>query len=161
MMTALATVLDIQDDIVVVGCQQKSSCNHCSSKNSCGTGIVSKVLPGKVHHWAFHTDKKLTIGQMVEIGLPEKNLLQSAAIVYLVPLFFLLIGAFISDALITPLVGVGELTTIVVAALSSWGGYVLAKALSHRIEQNTEQQVSLIRVLGEPVSDTISVNAAR
>ena len=89
MMTALATVLDVQDDIVVVGCQQKTSCNHCASQDSCGTGIVSKVLPGKVHHWAFHTDKKLTIGQMVEIGLPEKNLLQSAAIVYLVPLFYL------------------------------------------------------------------------
>ena len=160
MMTALATVLDVQDDIVVVGCQQKTSCNHCASQDSCGTGIVSKVLPGKVHHWAFHTDKKLTIGQMVEIGLPEKNLLQSAAIVYLVPLFFLLFGALISEWLISPLIGIGEVTTIVIAGLSSWGGYFIAKALSHRIEQKTEQQVSLIRVLGESISDTISVNAA-
>ena len=160
MMTALATVLDIQDDIVVVGCQQKTSCNHCSSKDSCGTGIVSKVLPGKVHHWAFHTDKKLTIGQMVEIGLPEKNLLQSATIVYLVPLAFLLFGALLSEWLLSPLIGIGEVTTIGMAALSSWGGYFIAKRLSHRIEQNTEQQVSLIRVLGESISDTISVNAA-
>ena len=160
MMTALATVLEIQDDIVVVGCQQKSSCNHCSSKDSCGTGIVSKVLPGKVHHWAFHTDKKLTVGQMVEIGLPEKNLLQSAAIVYLVPLFFLLFGALFSEWLISPLIGIGEITTIVISALSAWGGYFIAKRLSHRIEQNTEQQVSLVRILGEPISDTISVNAA-
>lgn len=160
MMTALATVLDVQDDIVVVGCQQKTSCNHCTSQDSCGTGIVSKVLPGKVHHWAFHTDKKLTIGQMVEIGLPEKNLLQSAAIVYLVPLFFLLFGALISEWLISPLIGIGEVTTIVIAGLSSWGGYFIAKTLSHRIEQKTEQQVSLIRVLGESISDTISVNAA-
>lgn len=160
MMTALATVLDVQDDIVVVGCQQKTSCNHCTSPDSCGTGIVSKVLPGKVHHWAFHTDKKLTIGQMVEIGLPEKNLLQSAAIVYLVPLFFLLFGALISEWLISPLIGIGEVTTIVIAGLSSWGGYFIAKTLSHRIEQKTEQQVSLIRVLGESISDTISVNAA-
>lgn len=160
MMTALATVLDVQDDIVVVGCQQKTSCNHCASQDSCGTGIVSKVLPGKVHHWAFHTDKKLTIGQMVEIGLPEKNLLQSAAIVYLVPLFFLLFGSLISEWLISPLIGIGEVTTIVIAGLSSWGGYFIAKTLSHRIEQKTEQQVSLIRVLGESISDTISVNAA-
>lgn len=160
MMTALATVLDVQDNIVVVGCQQKTSCNHCASQDSCGTGIVSKVLPGKVHHWAFHTDKKLTIGQMVEIGLPEKNLLQSAAIVYLVPLFFLLFGALISEWLISPLIGIGEVTTIVIAGLSSWGGYFIAKTLSHRIEQKTEQQVSLIRVLGESISDTISVNAA-
>ena len=43
-MTALATVIDIQDGIVVVGCQQKTSCNHCSSKDSCGTGIVSNSL---------------------------------------------------------------------------------------------------------------------
>lgn len=160
MMTALATVLDIQDDIIVVGCQQKTSCNHCSSKDSCGTGIVSKVLPGKVHHWAFHTDKKLAVGQMVEIGLPEKNLLQSAAIVYLVPLLFLLFGALLSEWLVSPFIGIGEITTIIIAAFSSWVGYFIAKALSQRIELNTEQQVSLIRVLGEPISDTISVNAA-
>ncbi|MCE7576591.1 SoxR reducing system RseC family protein [Aliivibrio fischeri] len=161
MMTALATVLEVQEDIVVVGCQQKTSCNHCSSKNSCGTGIVSKALPGKVHHWAFHTEKKLSVGQLVEIGLPEKNLLQSAAIVYLTPLLFLLFGALLSEWFLSPMIGLGELTTIVVSVLFALGGYQLAKRLSHHIEQKTEQQVSLLRVLGEPVSDTNLGNAAR
>ncbi len=157
-MTALATVLEIKTGAVVVGCQQKSSCDQCSSQQSCGTGIVSQVLPGKMHNCTLYTDKKLSIGQVVEIGLPEKNLLQSAAIVYLVPLIFLFIGAFISDLFITPQLDVGELATITVAALSSVIGYVLAKVFSRQMELNTEQQVSLIRVLGEPVSDTISVN---
>ncbi len=160
-MTALATVLEVQEDIVVVGCQQKTSCNHCSSKDSCGTGIVSKALPGKVHHWAFHTEKKLSVGQLVEIGLPEKNLLQSAAIVYLTPLLFLLFGALLSEWFLSPMIGLGELTTIVVSVLFALGGYLLAKKLSHHIEQKTEQQVSLLRVLGEPVSDTNLGNAAR
>lgn len=160
MMTALATVIDIQDGIVVVGCQQKTSCNHCSSKDSCGTGIVSKALPGKEHHWAFHTEQPVSIGQLVEIGLPEKNLLQSAAIVYLTPLVFLFVGSLLSEWFLSPMIDIGEATTIIVSLLSGFAGYKLAKVLSYRIEQNTEQQVSLLRVLGEPISNTNLGNAA-
>lgn len=76
MMTALATVTSIEQSNgvqqVQVSCEQKTSCKSCKSQKSCGTGMVSKALGSKVHHWQIKTDTRLQEGQVVEIGLPEK-----------------------------------------------------------------------------------------
>ncbi|WP_438877865.1 SoxR reducing system RseC family protein, partial [Bacillus cereus group sp. Bce038] len=68
-------------------------------------GIVSKAIGNKALFWRLVTDKPVTIGQIVEIGLPEKSLLQSAALVYLVPLLMMIVGAVLGELWFAPLLG--------------------------------------------------------
>ncbi len=159
MMSALATVLRVDNDKVTVGCKQQTSCGNCASQQSCGTGIVSKVLPGKEHQWTFTTKQPLHVGQLVEVGLPEKNLLQSAIIVYIIPLLFLLLGAIFAQMILEPYLHFGEPFVIAVAIVFTGGGFKLAKFVATKIEAGTESELRLIRVLGAPLSSNMTINA--
>lgn len=83
MMTALATVTKVvpaqQGFQVTLSCEQQTSCSSCQSSKSCGTGIVSKAFGNKTLFWRLQTTQALEAGEVVEIGLPEKSVLQSAA----------------------------------------------------------------------------------
>ncbi len=156
MMTALATVMAVQNNKhgfhVELSCEQKTSCSSCSSSKSCGTGIVSKAIGSKSLRWHLDTDKAVAQGQVVEIGFPEKSLLQSAALVYLVPLFMMMVGAWLAERWLAPLFGMGEGIVILTSLASIGLGISLAKVWSRQLEKRTEQEVVLLRVLGEPIA---------
>ena len=153
MMTALATVSSVEQKgkqyFVQLSCEQQTSCSSCSSQKSCGTGIVTKAFGNKALFWQFKTKSLVKAGQIVEIGFPEKSLLQSAAIVYLVPLFMLIIGAGLGQLLLQPLLQGGEGVVILCAALFTTAGIALAKRLAKPMEDKSKQEVVLIRILGE------------
>ncbi|WP_394145512.1 SoxR reducing system RseC family protein [Vibrio atypicus] len=156
MMTALATVSNVkaisEGFDVELSCEQQTSCSSCSSQKSCGTGIVSKAVGNKSLNWHLVTQKVVKSGQVVEIGLPEKSLLQSAAVVYLIPLFALILGAMFGQWLLAPWLSGGEGVVIVSSVLFTVAGIYLAKRIAAKLEANSSQQVKLLRVLGEPIS---------
>ncbi|QMV13285.1 SoxR reducing system RseC family protein [Vibrio spartinae] len=155
MMTALATVARVHEDTndyqVELSCQQQTSCSHCASSSSCGTGMVSKAIGKKVLTWQLHTSQQVKAGQVVEIGFPEKSLLQSAAIVYLFPLLMMILGGGIGQLWLAPLLGGGEPWVIACTVLFTAGGVWIAKILARRMEKLSLEEVVLLRVLGEPI----------
>ncbi|MBY8035895.1 SoxR reducing system RseC family protein [Vibrio fluvialis] len=156
MMTALATVTAVASQKhgyhVELSCEQQTSCNSCASSKSCGTGIVSKAIGNKSLFWQLDTDKKVEQGQVVEIGFPEKSLLQSAALVYLVPLLMMILGAWLADAWLAPLLGMGEGVIILTSLLFIGLGIAMAKRGSTQLEKRSAQEVVLLRVLGQPIA---------
>ncbi|WP_070970382.1 SoxR reducing system RseC family protein [Vibrio sonorensis] len=156
MMTAMATVVSVHKEKlgfnVELSCQQQTSCSSCSSQQSCGTGVVSKVLGNKTLRWTLKTKEKMNPGQVVEIGLPESSLLKSASIVYLVPLFAMIAGALFGQWIISPMINGGELPIILCSALSTWAGIGLAKKLSSHAESEASHKVVLLRKFGNPIS---------
>lgn len=155
MMTALATVTKVAPRSrgykVELSCEQQTSCSQCSSVKNCGTGIVSKAIGNKALLWHLNTDKPVSTGQVVEIGLPEKGILQSAALVYLTPLLMMFMGAAFGHFFSIQLFLAGEGLIIVSAAIFMAAGVWLAKRLAKRMETVTQQQVILLRILGEPI----------
>jgi sigma-E factor negative regulatory protein RseC len=155
MMTALATVTSVEPQghqlHVELSCDQQTSCSSCQSKSSCGTGIVSKAVGKKQLHWQLATSKPVKAGDVVEIAFPEKSLLQSAALIYLLPLLFLFIGAIVGQLWLAPLLGAGELVVILTSACFAFIGFRLAKKWVTPMEQASFQQVKLVRVLGESI----------
>ncbi|MGR5134173.1 SoxR reducing system RseC family protein [Vibrio alfacsensis] len=155
MMTALATVTGVhrhgQQYDVDLSCEQQTSCSSCSSQKSCGTGVVTKAIGNKTLSWHLRTEKSVKVGQVVEIGFPESSLIKSAMAVYLLPLFGLMIGALIGHVAFAPLTGGGEGVIILTSALFAAGGMFVAKRVSRPLEDASKQQVTLIRVLGEPI----------
>ncbi|MCK6264757.1 SoxR reducing system RseC family protein [Vibrio sp. ZSDE26] len=155
MMTALATVAAVHrrnnDYLIDLSCEQNTSCSSCASQKSCGTGIVSKAVGAKSLFWSVVSSKPISEGQVVEIGFPEKTLLQSAVTVYILPIAFLMIGALLAQWLLVPYFKLGELTVIVSAFISAYIGIRIAKHKAHKLEQASAQQVVLLRILGEPI----------
>lgn len=155
MMTALATVTSVtetkQGYRVALSCEQQTSCSHCASQKSCGTGIVSKAVGNKSHVWTLTTQDLVKPGQTVEIGLPEKNLLQFASIVYLFPLITLMIGALLGQSVFGPLLGGGEGWTILCSIAFMGAGIWLARHFSTKLQSKSEQVVTLLRVLGDKI----------
>ncbi|TYW43387.1 SoxR reducing system RseC family protein [Vibrio cholerae] len=156
MMTALATVTKVvpaqQGFQVTLSCEQQTSCSSCQSSKSCGTGIVSKAFGNKTLFWRLQTTQALEAGEVVEIGLPEKSVLQSAALVYLLPLFFMMLGAWLGDQWLAPMLGFGEGIVILIALLFIALGVWVAKHYAKVLELRSQQQVVLLRKLGIPVA---------
>ena len=155
MMTALATVVSVrehkQGSLLELSCQQQTSCSHCASQNSCGTGIVSKAVGNRSHKWTLVTSEKVKSGQLVEIGLPEKSLIKFASVVYLIPVLMLMLGGFLGQYLLSLMGLSSEGWVILSAFLSMAAGIWLARKLSERMKQASEQAITLLRVLGDPV----------
>lgn len=156
MMTALATVTEVtaleEGYHIDLSCQQQTSCSGCSSAKSCSTGVVSKAIGNKSLNWSLTTKSSVSPGQLIEIGFPEKSLLQSASLVYLLPLFALLFGAVLGDAWLSPLFGGGEGVVILSAVLFTGAAIWLAKPLANRLEAQTKDQVVIVRIIGEPIA---------
>lgn len=156
MMTALATVTGVtplaEGYQVNLSCEQKTSCSGCASAKSCATGTVSKAIGNKSLQWNLTTPSLVSLGQVVEIGFPEKSLLQSAALVYLLPLLALLFGAALGDLWLAPLLNSGEGVVILTAVLFTALGVLTAKRFAQRLEASTKEQVVLLRVLGDPIA---------
>lgn len=155
MMTALATVASVSSTpdgySVELNCERQSSCSHCSSSESCSTGVVSKALGSKVLRWTLSTTQIVKEGQMVEIGFPEKSLLESAALVYLLPLVMLIIGALCGQSLSSHYFSGNELVVILCSVAFAWLGIEFAKRFSKVLERRSGKEVVLVRVLGESI----------
>jgi sigma-E factor negative regulatory protein RseC len=164
MITALATVVSVESQTggnkIALSCEQQTSCSHCSSQKSCGTGIVSKAVGNKTHRWELTTDKHLKVGQTVEIGLSEKNLVTFASIIYLLPIFALILGATVAELLLVPALDMGEGFIILFSALCMFSGIALARYISAKLQFKSQQVVSIVRVLGEtvPISSADALN---
>ncbi|HAS6043332.1 TPA: transcriptional regulator [Vibrio vulnificus] len=156
MMTALATVTQVTPNDhgfeVALSCEQQTSCSSCSSQKSCGTGVVSKVFGNKSLLWHLETQRRLHVGQVVEIGIPEQSLLQSAMLVYLLPIVAMLLGALFGHLVFSPWLEMGEGAVVLTSMLFAFIGILLAKKLAQPLEQKSAAQVELMRVFGEPIA---------
>ncbi|HFQ5432735.1 SoxR reducing system RseC family protein [Vibrio vulnificus] len=156
MMTALATVTQVTPNDhgfeVALSCEQQTSCSSCASQKSCGTGVVSKAFGNKSLLWHLETQRRLHVGQVVEIGIPEQSLLQSAMLVYLLPIVAMLLGALFGHLVLSPWLEMGEGAVVLTSMLFAFIGILLAKKLAQPLEQKSAAQVELMRVFGEPIA---------
>lgn len=100
MLIESAVVIDYQSGMATVKCQSKSACGSCAAKAACGSSVLSE-LTGEYneHIFTVQTITPVAIGQRVEIGLPERSLLQSVWLVYVLPLLAILLSTFIGGQL--------------------------------------------------------------
>ncbi|QTF07469.1 SoxR-reducing system protein RseC [Brenneria izadpanahii] len=95
-----ATVVSWQDGIAILNCEQRSGCGSCQSRATCGTGVLNQLGGAAVEHQLrVPCEQPLQIGQRVELGIAEARLLQSAFMVYFVPLVGVFAGAALLQAL--------------------------------------------------------------
>ncbi|MCD1125545.1 SoxR-reducing system protein RseC [Jinshanibacter sp. LJY008] len=91
MLREWATVIDWQQGIATLRCEQQAGCSSCQSKASCGTRVLNKLGPQVIHDLKIPIEQPLAVGQRVELGIPESGVLLSALLVYMVPLLGILL----------------------------------------------------------------------
>ncbi|QSX30821.1 SoxR reducing system RseC family protein [Shewanella cyperi] len=139
MMEELARVVAIEPEgWVQLEVELKSACGHCSASDNCGTSAVAKAFAPKHQRFSIHTDVTCQAGDMVRLGLPESVLLKAAALVYLLPLAGLLLGAVLGQSLgaFTSLGSDG--TAIVLGLAGAAATWWLGKRLATRLESDSQ-----------------------
>lgn len=140
MMEEMAKVIKSDDKgWVTVEVEVKNSCNHCDNSESCGTSAVASAFSAKVQTFSIQSDKQYLPGQLLKLGLPESVILKAAALVYLLPLFGLFVGAAIADMLLSPFITeVTDLQVIPVALLGALTAWYYAKKKAKKMEASSQ-----------------------
>jgi sigma-E factor negative regulatory protein RseC len=91
-------VVEITHDSMIIKSNREVGCSSCSSKNACGTGVLSDLFS------SFSLFKKplqngVKAGDMITLEISSKELFLRASQLYLMPLLALFIGASISNIL--------------------------------------------------------------
>ena len=143
MLRESAVVIGYENGIAKVKCQSQSACGQCAAKNSCGTSSLSE-LNGKRGEHIFNVETMMPLreGQMVEIGLEEKSMLFSALLMYIVPLFTLLLAT-----LISPYFTENELARTAIIIISTAIAFIAIKRYSQKFSSKEEFKPVLLRVL--------------
>ncbi|WP_024872778.1 SoxR reducing system RseC family protein [Tolumonas lignilytica] len=95
MIEAIATVVGMRDGLVSVEYKRTSACGHCENNSSCS--IKAEGEHAGEHIIDIACSLSLEIGQQVRIGIPENELVKGALLIYILPLFFIMLGAILGQ----------------------------------------------------------------
>ena len=143
MIESIATVVAVGDDWAQVECRRTSACGHCHQQSSCGMGTIAKAMPGSPQLLEVPITEPVTVGQQVRIGIPERSLLTSAFMVYMVPLFFLLCGCVLGKWLANHWQVNEEAPEVVGALLGGGLGFLVARFGARRLTGGLYRPVML------------------
>ena len=146
----LATVVAIDGNHAWVECERRSACSGCHQQSSCGTGTVAKAFPMKAQRLRVALTGDVAVGQQIRLGIPQASILRGAALVYVLPLFCLLLGALLGQLWLVPLLSAGEGVTILCCLLGGAIGFLLVRYFSTRLQQGAYGPRMLVVVLHSP-----------
>lgn len=96
MLEEVGTVVRIEPDALWVETLQKSACGSCSAQKGCGQHALGKVLATSSSIRVLlqgQPAESFHLNQDVVIGIPEDVVVRGALMVYLVPLFLMIVFA--------------------------------------------------------------------
>lgn len=111
--------------IAYIECVSKSACSSCN----CGMGSVSKIFSEKKQLFTVPYEEGMEANNLVEVQINNDDLIKSAMLIYLVPLFF-----FICSALIAKQFQIGsEGLTILIAIIFAAVGFAITRVLTKKL----------------------------
>lgn len=117
------------ETIARVECISKSACSSCHNQTSCGVGVVSKAFSDKSQHFDLPYKEGMKIDHYIELQISNGDLIKSASLIYLLPLFF-----FIGSALLIKMVFiVNEGVLISISALCAALGFIITRLLVSKL----------------------------
>ncbi len=93
MIEETGVVVAVEGDKAWIETQVKSTCGSCKASEACPTSTVAKAFSPKPEHVLIDVPCHLTVGQSVKIGISETALLYASMMVYILPLFSMIVFA--------------------------------------------------------------------
>lgn len=122
MIEEFAVVTKRFDDHVMLEIERRTACGLCGQKRGCGNATWGKLLGHDSHEFPADNTINANVGDSVVVGIDERIVLSSAFYLYVVPLFTMLVGAVLADALLD-----NEFYVMLAAALGLLVGFAWVK----------------------------------
>lgn len=119
-------VVAVEDEQIWVETIQQSACGSCTAKSTCGQGLIAKYTSGKRNHIRVVSDKSVSVGDHVVLGIPENTLVKSAFLAYGLPLLLFVGSAGVADSVFS----VSEPWVITIGLLGLFLGFSLVRLIS-------------------------------
>ncbi|MBL4637993.1 MAG: SoxR reducing system RseC family protein [Proteobacteria bacterium] len=94
-----ATVIATDDTTVWLDTERQSTCSQCQVKKGCGTGMLANHVGKRFSRISVEKQGDVTVGQQVQLGIPEESLLQGALMMYMTPLVMMFLSAALAQVL--------------------------------------------------------------
>lgn len=140
MIEETATVVDTRGG-VWVSLQRQSACGQCAAKSGCGTAVLGKVLGRRMERIRVLGDLDVMVGDRVVIGLNETALVRGSMVVYMMPLFFMVLLALGGHWLFPG----NEGAAIVMGMAGLVAGFLVLAWFSRKISADGKYQPVLLR----------------
>lgn len=92
-----------------------SGCSGCLQQTTCGTSVMSKILPKR--EFALDNDISLKVGDKVIVAVDDSQLLLSSFLLYLLPLLVMIIIVISASTLLPAIFVENWLPVIAIAVL--------------------------------------------
>ena len=95
MLFECATITSVSDGRLTLQSIRGSACERCARGEGCGGGIIGKLAFRRQPELELNVPlaQQFKVGQRVELSVPARRVMALAAVVYLIPLVGLLVGA--------------------------------------------------------------------
>lgn len=137
-----ATVVSWREGVAEVLCEPRGGCGGCRSGSACGVGALSRSKNTAGRMLQVASRQPLLPGQRVELGITERSLLYSAALIYLVPLLGLFVGAAVLQALFA-----SEAAAIAGAFLGGCVAFLSVRRSALKMGQDGRYQPVILQVV--------------
>lgn len=93
-----AVVTQLDDNQAWIKRLHSGGCSGCLQQSTCGTSVLSKLLPKR--EFAVDNDIALKVGDTVTVAVDDSQLLLSSFLLYLLPLLVMILAVILSNNLL-------------------------------------------------------------
>ncbi len=149
------TVVSVSGDSVWVETLRKTSCSGCKLKSGCGQHLAEKYQLKKNNAYIkAECGLAVSEGDQVVVGIPEGALLRASALVYLLPLIFLMGTLWFSV-----FAQLSDVITMLVAGGGLLLGFLAVRLLSDR--RSDLCRVKIIRIVPPLLADDYDLQTVK
>lgn len=141
MMKEWATVVSWQQGVALLRCEPKAGCGSCTARSGCGARALNELVPESEHHLQVQIERPLEPGQRVEVGIAESSLLRSAMLVYMTPLF----GVMLGGGLLQWWLG-SDSAALFGAVIGGSTAFLVARLLATRLGEQADYQPVVLQI---------------
>lgn len=143
MLEELAQVVEVNAGSVVVSSSRASACQSCQAQSNCGQRSLAELFGKKSILVTISNPDQLAleVGQTVVLGLNEQALLKSSLVMYITPIFFLMV-----TTLLAHLMSVSEGGVILSGLFGLLIGLIASRKLSEKLLSNPDYTPKLLKI---------------
>lgn len=103
-------------------------CGHCDSEGGCGSGTLTKVFcSNNARNFSVRNEVGASVGDEVQISIPDGVLLRGAIKMYVLPLMLLLAGGIVGVSLAGSMAAARDAYAVTGAIMGLLLGFVFAR----------------------------------
>ena len=123
--------------------ERSSACKHCSARGTCGIDL------GSNREILIEVENQLNakVGDKVELSIPSGSLVKMAAMVYILPIFSLIFGAYEGGQIACRIGISSSLGSIMGALILLIISFFVLKKIDKSIKQKSSYKIRMIRIL--------------